>query len=99
MPPGGEFPLPSPSFNSLAFRCAPAIWPYLAEDVSSPAAILIDSPVVFNQIANAELNQLSNHEFMLDVTAGLDGRTLAIGSVPLNTTAYELPFRLEGIEL
>ncbi|KAF8550318.1 hypothetical protein OG21DRAFT_1499858, partial [Imleria badia] len=67
--PGGNFPLPSPSSDPLlALRCAPAIRPYLAEDVSSPAAILIDAPVVYYQIANAEPIQLGNNDAMLDVT-------------------------------
>lgn len=96
--PGGNFPLPSPSPDSLlALRCAPAIRPYLAEDVWSPAAILIDAPVVYYEIANAEPIQLSSDYTLLDVTVSLDGRTLATGFVPLNATAYELPFSLEGI--
>ncbi|KAF8128018.1 hypothetical protein EV363DRAFT_1512354 [Boletus edulis] len=96
--PGGNFPLPSPSPDPLlALRCAPAIRPYLAEDVSSPAAILIDAPVVYYEIANAKSIRLSGYDTMLDVTISLDGRTLATGSVPLNATAYELPFSLEGI--
>ena len=96
--PGGNFPLPTPSSDSLlALRCAPAIRPYLAEDVSSPAAILIDAPVVYYEIANAEPIELCNDDALLDVTVTLDGRTLATGLVPLNATAYELPFSLEGI--
>ncbi|KAN0079814.1 hypothetical protein V8E55_009380 [Tylopilus felleus] len=95
--PGGNFPLPSPSSDPLlALRCAPAIRPYLAEDVSSPAAILIDAPVVYYEIANAQPIQLSD-DTVLNVAVSLNGRTLATGSVPLNATAYELPFSLEGI--
>lgn len=95
--PGGNFPLPSPSSDPLlALRCAPAIRPYLAEDVSSPAAILIDAPVVYYEIANAQPIQLSD-DTVLNVAVSLNGRTLATGSVPLNATGYELPFSLEGI--
>ena len=96
--PGGNFPLPSPSSDSLlALRCAPAIRPYLAEDVWSPAAIIIDAPVVYYEIANAEPIQLCSDDTLLDVTVSLDGRTIATGLVPLNATAHELPFSLEGI--
>ncbi|KAI9459374.1 hypothetical protein HD554DRAFT_2137182 [Boletus coccyginus] len=95
--PGGNFPLPSPSSGPLlALRCAPAIRPYLAEDISSPAAILIDTPVVHYGIANAEPIQLSSDHTMLRVTVSLDGRTLEAGPVPLNATGYELPFSLDG---
>jgi len=53
--PGGNFPPPAASKDPLlAFRCAPAIRPYLAEDASSPAAVLIDSPVVYYEIANTK---------------------------------------------
>ncbi|KIJ61685.1 hypothetical protein HYDPIDRAFT_31019 [Hydnomerulius pinastri MD-312] len=101
VPPGGQFPTPAASKEPLlAFRCAPAIRPYLAEDASSPAAVLIDSPVVYYEIDNAEAinlaaGPLSNAK--LDVTVSLNGKTLANGPVPLNATAYELPFSLEGI--
>ena len=96
--PGGNFPLPSPSSDPLlALRCAPAIRPYLAEDVLSPAAILIDAPVVYYEIANAEPIQLRGDDTMLDVTVSLNGKTLATGFVSLNATAHELPFSLEGI--
>jgi hypothetical protein len=99
--PGGNFPLPVASNDPLlAFRCAPAIRPYLAEDASSPAAILIDSPVVYYEIANAKAIDLavgSVFSAELDVKVSLNGKTLASGSMHLNATAYELPFSLEGI--
>ena len=96
--PRGKFPLPSLSSDYLlALRCAPAIRPYLAEDISSPGIILIDAPVVNYKIVNAKSIQLSSLHTMLHVTVSLDGQTLAAGSVPLNATAYELPFGLEGI--
>ncbi|KAH7889109.1 hypothetical protein F5I97DRAFT_1828360 [Phlebopus sp. FC_14] len=44
--PGGNFPLPAASAD-------PHLPPSLAEDVSSPAAMLIDSAIVHYQIANA----------------------------------------------
>ncbi|KIK79630.1 hypothetical protein PAXRUDRAFT_160840, partial [Paxillus rubicundulus Ve08.2h10] len=99
--PGGNFPLPAASKDPLlAFRCAPAIRPYLAEDISSPAALLIDSPVVYYEIANVKAIYLATDPASnagLDVTVSLNGKTLATGCVPLNATAYELPFSLEGI--
>ncbi|KAF8841646.1 hypothetical protein BDN67DRAFT_500043 [Paxillus ammoniavirescens] len=96
--PGGNFPLPTLSKDPLlAFRCAPAIRPYLAEDASSPAAVLIDSPVVYYEIANAKAIDLAVGSDSIDVTVSLNGETLARGPVPLNATAYELPFSLEGV--
>ncbi|KAH0833836.1 ARD/ARD' family-domain-containing protein [Lanmaoa asiatica] len=91
--PGGNFPLPSPSSDPLlALRCAPAIRPYLAEDVLSPASILIDAPVVYYEIANAEPIQLCSDDTMLDVTVSLDGRTLAAGleGITPQNAAYNL---------
>ncbi|KAH7924185.1 hypothetical protein BV22DRAFT_1130026 [Leucogyrophana mollusca] len=102
VPPGGNFPLPVSSKDPLlAFRCAPAIRPYLAEDISSPSAVLIDSPVVYTKIAGAEPINLANGPLAnagkLNVTISLNGMTLANGPVPLNASAYELPFSLKGI--
>ena len=95
--PGGNFPPLSPSSDPLlALRCAPAIRPYLAEDISSPAAVLVDALVVYHKIANAERIALCD-DTTLDVKISLDGRTLATGSVPLNATAYAMPISLEGI--
>ncbi|KAH7890176.1 hypothetical protein F5I97DRAFT_1965248 [Phlebopus sp. FC_14] len=102
--PGGNFPLPAVSTDPLlAFQCAPAIRPYLAEDVSSPATVLIDSPVVYYQIANAVPISLPTgpcaltNDGMLNVTVSLDDRVLANGVVPLNATAFELSISLDGI--
>ncbi|KAF9239478.1 hypothetical protein BU15DRAFT_46639 [Melanogaster broomeanus] len=101
VPPGGNFQPPAASKDPLlAFRCAPAIRPYLAEDVSSPAAVLIDSPVVYYEIANAKPIDLAAGPLStqtLDVTISLNGKTLTRGLVPLNATAYELLFSLEGV--
>jgi hypothetical protein len=99
--PGGNFPPPAASKDPLlAFRCAPAIRPYLAEDASSPAAVLIDSPVVYYEIANTKAIYFAAGSVFsaeLDVKVSLNGKTLASGPVPLNATGYELPFSLEGI--
>ena len=98
--PGGDFLLSSHSASPLlAFRCTPAIRPYLEEDISAnmSAAILIDAQVVYYETANAEPIQLSSDDTTIDVTVSWNGTALASGSVPLNATAYELPFSLEGI--
>ncbi|KAF9239477.1 hypothetical protein BU15DRAFT_61981 [Melanogaster broomeanus] len=99
--PGGNFQPPAASKDPLlAFRCAPAIRPYLAEDVSSPAAVLIDSPVVYYEIANAKPIDLAAGPLStqtLDVTISLNGKTLDQRPVPLNATAYELSFSLEDV--
>lgn len=98
-PPGGTFPIPTSSQNPLlAFRCTPAIKPYLAEDASSSAAVLIDSPVVYSNIQGAEgitlpSGSLSNAG-SLSVSVSVGGKVLAHGTVPLNATAYELSLSL-----
>ncbi|KAG6334446.1 hypothetical protein ID866_4647 [Astraeus odoratus] len=102
VPPGGNFLLPPQSQDPfLAFQCTPAIRPYLEEDVSTPASVLIDSPITYYEIANAKpvnMGCCSSWHDELDVTVSLDGKTLATAVVPLNATAYEIPFSLEGIE-
>ncbi|KAH7885813.1 hypothetical protein F5I97DRAFT_1158171 [Phlebopus sp. FC_14] len=100
--PSGNFPLPAASQDPLlAFRCAPAIRPYLAEDMSSPVAVLIDSPVVYYEINGAQPINLPSGSLTnagtLSVTVSLDGKTLTNGTVPLNATAYELTFSLQDI--
>ncbi|KAH7911269.1 hypothetical protein BJ138DRAFT_1113370 [Hygrophoropsis aurantiaca] len=102
VPPGENFPLPASSSDPLlAFRCAPAMRPYLEEDIYAPAGVLIDSPVVNYSIAGAEPINLPSGPLqsagMLDVTVSLNGKTLATGIVPLNSSAYELPFSLENL--
>ena len=98
-PPGGTFSIPTSSESPLlAFRCAPAIRPYLAEDAGSPAAILIDSPVVYSNIQGVEAISLPSGSLSnagtLNVSVSVGGKVLANGAVPLNTTAYELSFSL-----
>jgi len=98
-PPGGTFSIPTSSQTPLlAFRCAPAIKPYLAEDAGSSAAILIDLPVVYSNIQGAEAISLPSgplsHAGTLDVSVSAGGKELAHGTVPLNATAYEISFSL-----
>ncbi|KAF8142001.1 hypothetical protein EV363DRAFT_1149525 [Boletus edulis] len=98
-PPGGAFSIPSTSQTPLlAFRCVPAIKPYLAEDASSSAAILIDSPVVYSHIQGAEAITLPSGSLSnagtLSVSVSVNGKVLANGVVPLNATAHEISFNL-----
>ncbi|KXN90762.1 hypothetical protein AN958_03649 [Leucoagaricus sp. SymC.cos] len=102
--PGGEFPIPATSSSPLlALRCAQAIRPYLPDDTngsSDPTAvsILIDTPVTFSKIANAAAVTIpSGSTPSLQVTVTVDGKTLASGSVPLNTTKHALPFSLSSL--
>ncbi|PSS11014.1 hypothetical protein PHLCEN_2v3310 [Hermanssonia centrifuga] len=104
VPPGGQFPIPATlSTPLLAFRCAPAIRPYLPEDVSSPAGIIIDTPITQNDIADASSISLPAHADLtlipLVVTVSLNGHTLAEGLVPLNASKVELPFSLKSAGL
>lgn len=102
VPPGGNFPIPATSATPLlAFRCAPAIKPYLAEDASTPAGILLDTPITFTQINGAvpiTLPSGSSHSGELVVTVTVDGQNLAHGTVPLNASKVELPFSLSSLK-
>ena len=100
VPPGGNFPTPSTSSSPLlAFRCAPAIRPYLAEDTTSPASIIIDAPVTYTQIAGAEPITLSSGSDAgsLAVTISANGKILATGMVPPNASKYEIQFSLTSL--
>lgn len=98
--PGGNFPIPAQSNDPLlAFQCVPAIRPYLAEDTS--AAVLIDSAIVYYEIANArtiypDSGTISEGE--LEVHISLNGNTLGTATVPLNATGFEISFNLQGIQ-
>ena len=103
VPPGGQFPVPATSNTPLlAFRCAPAIRPYLPDDASSPAAIIIDTPVTNAQIEGTVPISLpaDGHgaALTLAVTISHNGKTLASGHVPLNASKVELPFSLSGLK-
>lgn len=102
VPPGGQFSIPTPSKEPLlSFRCVPVIKPYIfPEDVSKPAGILIDTPVIHSRISGATPIGIPDRGPLgaLLVTVRLEGRVLAQGSVPLNTSGFELPFQLEGIQ-
>ncbi|KAF4611870.1 hypothetical protein D9613_003961 [Agrocybe pediades] len=99
--PGGLFPVPATSKTPLlALRCSPAIRPYLAEDASSTSddiAVLIDTPVTFQQIANAAPITIPSGSATLSVTVSVNGKTLASGNVPLNATAHPLPLKLSAL--
>ncbi|KAF7798797.1 hypothetical protein EIP86_010022 [Pleurotus ostreatoroseus] len=100
VPPGGQFPIPATSSTPLlAFRCAPAIRPYLPEDAAELASIIVDTPVTHSAIAGAVPVTLPTHggATSLTVTVSHDGRTLAEGRVPLNASKVELPFSLRGL--
>jgi len=108
VPPGGEFHLPATSVTPLlAFRCSPAIRPYLAEDATSSlshgpsdVSFLIDTQITFSQIANAEPITLppGHAQGLLSVSVTVNGKNLASGLVPLNTTKHLLPFSLSSLK-
>lgn len=100
--PGGQFTLPETSSTPLlAFRCGPAVRPYIADDSSDPASILIDSSVTYSKINGAQpinLPPTISSSDQLAVTVSLNGKTLVQGNVPLNVSKYELPFSLLGLQ-
>ena len=103
---GGQFPIPAPSKTPLlALRCAQAIRPYLPGDDTEGLhpAILIDIPVVYSHIDNAEpISGLIDSKGLptntVDVKVFVNDLLLTSGSVPLNATKYELPFSLTDLE-
>lgn len=97
VPPGGEFSIPATSSSTLlAFRCAPAIKPYLPEDVFSPAGMLIDTYVTNSEIAGSAPISLSENGGAEEVvvSVAVNGQVITRGIVPLNATKIELPFSL-----
>ncbi|EKM52442.1 uncharacterized protein PHACADRAFT_126254 [Phanerochaete carnosa HHB-10118-sp] len=99
IPPGGQFPISATSSSPLlAFRCAPAIKPYLPEDVPTLSSFIIDTPITKSEITGAAPISLPGHGSLgsVAVTVSVDGRSLATGVVPLNATKFELPFSLAG---
>ena len=103
--PGGRFRILATSPTPLlALRCAPAIRPYLAEDATtlSPQdmAILIDTPVTFQQITNAASISIPalNTAGFLNVSVSVDGNRIANGTVPLNATKHALSFSLSSLK-
>lgn len=100
VPPGGQFPIPATSTSPLlAFRCAPAIKPYLPEDLLTPSTFVIDAPITYSDIADAQPISLPSRGSLgsLSITISVDGRPISTGLVPLNTTKVELPFTLLGL--
>ncbi|PPQ72323.1 hypothetical protein CVT24_004542 [Panaeolus cyanescens] len=102
--PGGNFPQPATisSGSLLAFRCAPAIRPYLPEDATSTTgdvAIIVDTPITQKQISNASPITLSSttNPGNIDVSISINGKVVATGAVPLNTTKHTLPFSLSSL--
>ena len=83
----------------LAFRCAPAIKPYLPEDILTPSSFIIDTPVTHSAIADSAPISLPEHGPLgsVAVTVSVNGRLLTTGLVPLNATKFELPFSLVGL--
>ncbi|KAM5540974.1 hypothetical protein V8D89_005285 [Ganoderma adspersum] len=82
--PGGEFPIPSKSSSPLlAFRCSPAIKPYLPEDASASQTFVIDAPVVYSQVSGAAAISLpsGSSASKLEVTVTINGKTFATGSL------------------
>ncbi|KAF8890734.1 hypothetical protein BD779DRAFT_1671264 [Infundibulicybe gibba] len=105
VPPGGEFVIPATSATPLlAFRCSPALRPYLTDDVSpqdpTSVSILIDAPITFSHISGAAPITLADPAGAgsLDVTVSVDGKVLTSGSVPLNSTKHPLPFSLASLQ-
>lgn len=98
VPPGGEFPVPSTSDQPLlAFRCAPAIKPYLAEDTTG--SIIIDTIITNTAISGAgPIQSAAIHSSAVFVSIYINGHVLASGTVPLNATGHELEFSLESLK-
>lgn len=98
--PGGEFPIPAKSSDPLlAFRCSPAVKPYLPEDASASQTFIIDAPVVDSKIPGAVPIDLPTRTSgdPLKVTVAVNGKTLATGSLVANQTTT-LEFSLKDLK-
>ncbi|KAH8114960.1 hypothetical protein DFH11DRAFT_1877283 [Phellopilus nigrolimitatus] len=95
--PGGEFPVAKTSSEPLlAFRCAPAVKPYLAEDTSG--AFIVDTQVTYTEKAGTAPIDTSKSGSELQVSISINGQTLATGAVPFNASGHELPFSLAPLK-
>ncbi|KAI1787420.1 hypothetical protein LXA43DRAFT_713557 [Ganoderma leucocontextum] len=97
--PGGEFPTPAKSSSPLlAFRCSPAIKPYLPEDASASQTFIIDAPVVYSQVSGAAPIDLptGTPASALQVTVTVGGKTLVTGSLAPNAKT-SLSFSLKDL--
>lgn len=96
VPPGGEFSNPRSSNEPLlAFRCSPAIKPYLEEDATG--AFIIDTQVTNTGVAGTSIIRNVKASSELHVTIAVNGHTLTSGTVPLNASAHELSFSLKSL--
>lgn len=97
VPPGGEFPTIGVSSQPLlAFRCAPAIKPYLAED--STGAMIVDAFITNSKIEGAVPIPSSLHPSApLSVSISVGGKTIGTASVPLNSTGHEISIALSSL--
>ena len=96
VPPTGQFPEPVTSEDLLlAFRCSPAIKPYLAED--STGSVIIDSLITNRKIEGAvTINRHTETSSPLSVTISLNGKILATSSVTFNSTGQRISFPLNA---
>ncbi|KZV91286.1 hypothetical protein EXIGLDRAFT_710568 [Exidia glandulosa HHB12029] len=96
-PPGGRFDVPSTSDQDLlAFRCAPALKPYLFGD-DHTASIVVDALITRMHEANAVTIPAHLPGTPLVVTVTVGGKPVAHGTVALGSTV-ELPFSLAKME-
>ncbi|KAJ8594157.1 hypothetical protein M405DRAFT_785019 [Rhizopogon salebrosus TDB-379] len=103
VPPGGQFVLPPQSAQPLlAFRCAPVFRPYLEEDAKS-AAIVIDTPIVYDWIDGAEPISLPSSGGSTVTDLGSLQVNISVGSVhttanvPLNATGIQIPIDISKL--
>ncbi|KAM5540947.1 hypothetical protein V8D89_005258 [Ganoderma adspersum] len=99
VPPGGQFPTPATTSDTLlAFRCSPAIKPYLPEDAFTSQTFLIDAPVIHSQVTGAAPIVLPTRSSAspLHVTVAVNGKTLATGSLAPNASTT-LSFSLKDL--
>lgn len=100
VPPNGQFPTIATSKEPLlAFRCAPAIKPYLAED--STGSIIIDTILTNKQVDGAVPFKLSTTHAApapLEVTVSINNKIVGSASVPVNASGHEIPIQLTSLK-
>ena len=96
--PGGQFSVPATSDHQLlAFRCAPAIRPYLEGE--STGAFIVDAFLTHMQIAGSSpFTSTSDSNEKLDVSISVNGRSVASGQVPLNSNGTLISFPLSKLK-
>lgn len=95
--PGGRFVHAQISASPrLSLRCGPTFKPYLASERTG--SILIDTQLTYLTFSHSKVIDLCDSTSLWVKITTTANKKLAEGHVPINTTAFELPFSLDSLQ-